>query len=107
MTEEQRNEPIKVAHLWASMMVLVMTIATAAGGVIWSIAAFKTETASALHGVRESISEIKGQLGEVSRVTQDNRDWIMKRTGAEEAAREALRPLPKFPNRYNGAGVGN
>ena len=96
MTEDQRNEPIKVAHLWASMLVLVLTIATAAGGVIWSIATFKADTATALIGVRESMAEIKGQIGDVSRVTQENRDWIMRRTGAEEAEREAGRPVPTF-----------
>jgi hypothetical protein len=84
-----------------------LTILSTGGGVIWSIATFKSETSTALSGVRESMAEIKGQIGDVSRVTQENRDWIMRRTGAEEAEREALRPLPKFPNRYNGAGVGN
>jgi hypothetical protein len=85
MTEEQRNAPIKVAHLWASMLVLVLTILSTGGGVIWSIATFKSETSTALSGVRESMAEIKGQIGDVSRVTQENRDWIMRRTGAEEA----------------------
>jgi hypothetical protein len=82
---ESEEPTIKVAHLWMSVASVIVSIALSAGGVIWSIATFKSETSSALIGVRESMSEIKGQLGEVSRVTQDNRDWIMRRTGAEEA----------------------
>lgn len=104
MSEDTPTEPtptIKVVHLWASMIAVIITIVSMGGGVIWSIATSKTEFVAGLSDVRKDINGLKAQIGAVSADARDSRDWIMRREGAEaESQRRSPRP-PGDPRYYD------
>ncbi len=83
------DAPIKAVHIYIATALMVVTAFWTAGRVGSQIGEFKTETATSFRAIGVKVDGMAGQLGEVSRVTQENRDWIMKRTGAEEAADES------------------
>ena len=104
MSEQTPTEPtptIKVVHLWASMISVIVGMFISAGLVVWSIAVFKTDTTNALATVGRQIGELKEEIGAVSADARDSRDWIMRREGAEaESQRRSTRP-PGDPRYYD------
>lgn len=99
-----RETPIKVVHMWLSMITVMLTIVVSAGGVIWSIATFKTESTADIKAIRISVDALTKSVEKVATQTKENHEYLLLHKTAIDALTPPP-PTPVFPNRFTESGI--